>query len=170
MKNKLIRTLSFILTLVMTASFITSCKKDEEEPAVTPDETLYDLTGFTIVREADMANKSTVAVSELKQKISEKIGLDLNVVTDSDLAVSEGAKEILIGATNRMESSATISRLGKIYDKNAYAIIIVQDKIVITGTSSTATEKAIKLFSKYYVEVSGKGNSHGVCYLPQEGR
>ncbi len=150
-----IKALSLLSAAVMLVTAFTSCKKDKEEE--TPNENLYDLSGFTIVRESTGGLGISSATSDLKQALEQTVGISLNVALDADTAA--GDKEILIGETNRPESQITVEQLKNANEKNSYAIRIAQNKIVITGTDDTSTERAVKEFIRNYVEISPKGSS-----------
>ncbi len=68
------------------------------------------------------------------------------VVDESDMSVYNGAKEILIGNTNRLESEAVTATLRE----NDYVICIKDGKLLIAGGSSEATAKAIHRFGAMF--------------------
>ncbi len=147
-----IKALSLIAAGTMLVTAFTSCKKEKEE---TPNANLYDLTGFTIVREAECGNDVAKSAASLKQALEETVGISLNVALDADTAA--GDKEILIGETDRPESQVTVDQLKNANEKNSYAIRIAQNKIVITGTDELSTRRAITEFINIYVKPSPKG-------------
>ncbi len=152
--NIIFKAASLLLILTLLCTAFTSCKKDKEEM---PDATLYDLTGFTIVRDSACGNDVASATANLKQTIKDTIGIELPVALDSD--TSAGEKEILIGETNRQESTVTVDHLKQTNEKNSYAIRIAENKIIITGTDDLSTRRAITEFINIYVKPSPKGSS-----------
>lgn len=153
---KILAKLTAIVTaLIMAASFMVACKDDEKTPEA-PSPNLYDLTGFTIVREYGSSSEISGAISDLKAALKDTLGLELPVATDIDKEA--GSKEIIIGDTDRMESQVTITQLKKKNKKNSWTIRIANDRIVITGTDSASTAKGVEAFTKNYVRVSSAGS------------
>ena len=148
---------ALLLALVTAASFMVACKDDtaDQNGGQEPEETAYDLTDFTIVRAEVGSIGFSSAVSDVRDAIKSKLGLELPIVVDSNKEA--GSKEILIGETDRMESKATVSQIKKKNEKNSWAIRIASDKIVITGTDDASSVKAAEAFIKYYVNASSEG-------------
>ncbi|MBE6618921.1 MAG: exo-alpha-sialidase [Ruminococcaceae bacterium] len=141
--------LSLLGALVITT--LASCKDSEQ---LTPAEDIpnaneYSLDGFTLVVEEGAEANTKAALSTLKSTISNKLGIDLPVVNDGTEALE---KEILVGETNRSESSSTVSYLKKQNkDQNSFAVRVSENKIVITGTDDLSTARAIWVFIESYV-------------------
>ena len=152
MKKIALRLASLVIAMTTLLSLMTSCKKDKEE---TPNLNLYDLTGFTIIRDSAAGNEIASSAAKLKQALEETVGISLTVGADVDIAAGE--KEILIGETNRQESKMTIDYLKNTNEDNSYAIRIAENKIVITGTDELSTRRAVAEFIRLYVDPSPKG-------------
>jgi len=159
--------LTKILTLLLTFSLILpsfyACQKNESSgnKEIEQDD-LYDLTGFSIVRQDSSKNTVTQQTQKLKKAIKSIIGIDLTVNSDwvkPGTVIDENAKEILIGHTNRKASADALKKLTDKGDSESYIIEITDNKIIIVGTSGNATARAIKEFINKYVEKSPKGTS-----------
>ena len=160
-KTSLLKLISGALAFVTALGVLVSCNSSDNSDgapdAPSANENLYDLTGFTIVRAQDESYGISTRVAELQENIEDTLGISLPVSTDAEGDGS--AMEILIGETNRTESTATVAALKKrLKDKNSYAIRIAEGKIVITGTDELSTMRAIAEFERNYVRASENGN------------
>ena len=157
MKNTILtRFIAALIALCMIAAALTACNDASDKapniPSNESNENLYDLTGFTIVRDSMGGATSAAYAAKLKQEIASSLGLSLEVALDSDRAA--GDKEILIGSTDRAESKATIAYLDKKFDKNSFAVRIADGKIVLAGTDEISIARAVQEFISNYVRVS----------------
>ena len=96
---------------------------------------------YTIVRSADASESLVRAMIDFNKAINTKTGTTLPISTDSD-APADGAKEILIGDTNRPETAAVREQL----PKNGYAVTIQNDQVVILGTDDYALMLGLHAF------------------------
>ena len=160
--NIFMKIFALIFTFSLLATSFISCRDENEgnDPPV-KDENLYDITGFTIVREDPSKNTVTQQTQNLKKVIESTLGTDLSVISDwvkPGTVIDENAKEILIGETNRQASADALAKLKADRENEAYIIEITENKIIIVGTTDNATARAIKEFIKMYVEKSSSGS------------
>ena len=145
-----------LLTVTFFLACFSGCTKDNKDGVPPVTEELKDLSGFSIIRPDNATSNIVNQTVALKSAIKNNIGNDLPVLSDE---AGEVAKEILIGETNRAESSAVLAKLKTETDKDAYIIDISDDKICIIGTTDDATARAIKIFKEEYVGVSAGKNA-----------
>lgn len=103
---------------------------------------------YVVVRPEDCGQRLIDSAVELFKAIGAATGATAAIKDDwykneSDIA----AHEVVIGATNRPESSAYTGKLGG----NDWYITVVGEKIVINGGSESATANAVKYFMENYV-------------------
>lgn len=120
---------------------------------------LLDISSFTIIREDKSSKDVTAQTVLLKKYILAVTGLSLTVRVDYDVPEIEGAKEILIGQTDRSATKNALKKLAEKDISDGYIIDISDNYIVIVGTSDYATVRAIKVFKEKYVSLSPEGNS-----------
>lgn len=162
------KVLALALALLTVLSCLTAC--NSEQPTNDPDVTTaapvpmqdVTLTEYTIVR-PDTANQTVVSsASRLKTMLDEKLGASVVLSTDWVKRGEEpdaAAKEILLGLTNRTESTEIYSQIEGI----GYAIALRGNKIVIVATNDEALNSAVDYFVNQYVPSS----SAGVIQLPE---
>ena len=124
-----------LMLLIMAAS----CSESSDAP---PMNDLAEWQSYTIVR-PDAADNTTVqAAVKLRKVIEETTGVALTLTTDWVKRGEEppvGTKEILIGATNRPESTDGCAYLD-------YEIGFTNDRIYISGGCGTAVDQAVDWF------------------------
>lgn len=100
---------------------------------------------YSYVRASDMSDELVSSVSATYRKLKEKTGTDVEY-TDDFLMPGKTAdsekKEILIGATNRPESAAVLSRLRAL----DWFVGREGEKIVVCGKTDDATRRALSYF------------------------
>lgn len=141
-----------LLLVFLLAAFpllaMTACNRDD--PADSPETIALVEDGvaqYRIVR-SDFANGTVKSVATgLRNAIGVVTGTKPDLVTDyTDENANADIKEILIGKTNRPESSDLINRLsGK-----EYGYEVIGNKIVIVATTDALLEKAVAAFLKEY--------------------
>ena len=163
------RILCLCLTLLTIVGLLVSCGEKPEVPsdtttdssAVTGSETTTEnkpadlvfgqkgeKSDYVVVRPEKCGQRLTDSVVDLFKAICAATGKNGTIKDDwykneSDIA----AHEVVIGATNRPESSAYTGKLGG----NDWYITVVGEKIVINGGSEGATASAVKYFMENYV-------------------
>lgn len=164
---KLTRILSLLLALLTVAFLLCACKPDDTE---TPDDdttaadptvaTSLSLivngeTDFVIVRDYQASEEVASAVNALAASIQNNIGATVQIkecynnrVEESDV---KAAKEILIGMTNREESTSILSTMRS----KDYTICEKNGKMVIGGGGDSGTLTAITRFINDFVVKQG---------------
>ncbi len=111
---------------------------------------------YRIVKDSKCSSEVNAAVSAWQKTILDATGVELEVVTDFVMQGSPkfyiGAEEILIGETNREESSKAMENISLV---DEYAIVQSGTKVAIVGGSDSAIIDALDEFMiKYFVEES----------------
>ncbi len=126
----------------------------EETTAPAPTELSLIAAGiseYTIIRPSECQSFITDAMSELRDAVESKYGVNLKPKEDWVKDVKEGeayitdAPEILIGATNRKESIEALATL----NQGEYKICVSGNKLVLIGTTDYLTAQAVKAFADY---------------------
>jgi hypothetical protein len=108
-----------------------------------------ELSEYILVR-SDLADKAEIDAALLIRKAIEEKLTDITLTTDwvkRGESAPIGTKEILIGMTNRPESSDS-----GMLRVNDYKILFENGRIVICGGSSNATMRAAELFIEYFID------------------
>ena len=106
-----------------------------------------DLSGYTVVY-AESAQKTATykgLISDFTQKIAALTGTRLSPTIDT--RAKEQDKEILIGDTERKESAEALKSI----DGDGFVIEVSENKIVIVGTSTLYTLRALEFFRTRYL-------------------
>ncbi|MBP3321768.1 MAG: hypothetical protein J6M12_05395 [Clostridia bacterium] len=116
------------------------------------------ISEYILVRGDSSGNEVLRQVLALKDAIDDRFGS--NVRSSTDWAVdAEDAKvplkEILVGETNREESISVNEELKGV---NGYVIRTVNEKIVITASTTGLLAQAVDRFAKEYINDSEEGN------------
>ncbi len=169
--------LPFIITL-LALSLLASCGgngedttaapvADETTEAPAPDISLIanGASEYKLVRSANASSRLTDAFAALRIAIRDKYGVTLQIMDDFEKPGTDPASrhpyEILVGSTNREESSSALEGLGY----NDSVIAVVGDRIVITGGNDDAVIRAIERFKEIYLtegSISLAGNLRDV--------
>ena len=80
-------------------------------------------------------------------------GVDFTVKTDESVAADSNAKEILLGNTNREQSSQTLAAV----DGDGFAVKFSGNKLVIIGSDDAISADAIQWFMKNYLMENSDG-------------
>lgn len=166
MKKRIIIAVCFVLSVIM---LLTSCNDNvspnETESASEASEAsivLFNEDGslnYTIVRPTKCSARVENEISNMCSVIGKLSDKELNIKIDSldevddDGICRNGDKEILLGKTNRAETNEVLSSLSE----DEYAMRIINDKIVVVGSSDIATQKAIEEFRNKYISKFEKG-------------
>ena len=205
------KTLSLLLMLLIAFSAVSCAAGDIPEETTLPETThapetepapttvsLIDENGksiYRIVRPDEGGDGEIQAGIDLKISLKEQSGTDFSITTDflmpnESIEKLSEVPEILIGATNRPESTEACEGLGM----NEYVIRVIGNKIVIAGGSEMMTYRAMKEFlallssentlslskdtnireeierGSYLVALTNQGNSHLEVYDISEGK
>ncbi len=181
------RSLALILCLVMLIGVLAACNSDEQgtpddtsvsevettvsDGTVTGDPIEVVVNNYTIIRSSNSSATLTASAVQLKKDIDSltggKIGISEDWVRDES-QIDDAAYEILVGTTNRKQSTEVAQKL----TGAQYAIEVVGNKIVITGTNDYIVSDAVNYFIENYVKPTagdGKFTLPGVVtYVSEE--
>lgn len=150
---------AILLITVLAASLLVSCKDEGETPAppvpVEPTET--DISAYRIIYPDASSAELTKFVKLFKSELNRFTGADL-IMSKDEFAHVEGAKEILLGETNRTESTDAVKALSKAPD-NAFTVRATEDKIVVAAKSDDGLIRAMKYFLMTYAKEATNENS-----------
>lgn len=148
--------LALALALLMAVSTLTACNSGQtstDTTETTPVVPMQDitLTDYVIVR-PDIASPTLVSTaSRLKKTLDEKFSANFSLTTDwvkrGEEVDPTNAKEILLGLTNRTQSTEINQQIQGI----GYAIALTGNKIVITASNEAALGMAVDYFIEQYV-------------------
>lgn len=130
------------------------------EPVIVPIELTADiLAQYTIRRPENVKNESIdvtiAAAKKLRDTIKNDMGIDISLQDDwykTADGLPETAKEILVGKTNRVE---TTNALALIKAKD-YVIAFENERIVITAGTDNGVADAVDYFIANYVDIANK--------------
>ena len=150
MTFKFTRILSLALFLLCLALVCTACKPKDPSQGNEEDNPMLTLiengaTAYTVVRPDNCEVVLRTCVTTFVRALKSVSGAEtVNVMTDAEDVT---ALEILVGNTNRPETSEVKARLGQ----DDYRIEIVNDKPVIVGRGDSAAAFALRLFMQEVV-------------------
>lgn len=136
--------LCLCLTSVLLLPMLASCrdkKGNENETTVKIAVSVDDLASYKVIRSEDADEETIAAASKLYSTINRKYGIRMSFETDyvkKGEAVPVGTKEILIGETNRPESTGV--------RWSDFRIAVENDRIVIGGGSGKAVAEGVEWF------------------------
>ena len=157
MKKALSLLMCFLL-LALPIVFLVSCNKNEDgvKPSDnddvkvdTTEKTIdVDLTGYSIITDADLIEAGKQHVLSFVQSLSEMTAVNMEVIADTS---TEGIEtedlEILIGQTSRKESIKTLNGI----KGDGWAVRVYKHKIAIVGTTPYLTTVALNWFERTYL-------------------
>ena len=157
------RSIPLLAVFLMMAMLLVSCGGDGGETTPAGSEAggtvaLSDLSSYTLVYPYEPDAALFRAAVALRDAIRERTGITLPMKDDFvgfGQAVPTGTKEILVGTTNRPES--TVYGL----KKDETGIYLAGDRLVISGGSPNAAAEAVTAFIGRYL------GEDGVLYAPQ---
>ncbi len=144
--------LCLLLVFTMAFTLLVACKKDEE-PGTNPSTgdiatTEINLAEYTMIRNIKGGSAVNIAAKAFADAAKADLGSDFALKRDNEIEASADAKEILIGLTNRDESTQSQNALG---DKFAYSIRVVGNKITVTGATNELIIKALTFLQENYL-------------------
>ena len=146
------RIFALALALIMLISMLASCKNAEtgnEDTDSKNDETIaVDLSEYCIIYSKDTISPAKKQANMLQSQINEALSVELSVKTDAE--ASEQEKEILVGITNRQQSSDTYKKI----NGRGYAVAVNGYKIIITAYNNELLSAAINYFLDTYVKTA----------------
>lgn len=146
-KTTLKRSLSLVLALLLMLPVLMACAGEPDPPTETPVAVVENGASDYIIVYAN-SNADRALASTLSDAIKEKTGVKLKIYSDASQAAStEPKKEILIGSTNRAESTSVATTLRA----KDYGISYANERVVIAGGSPNALEQAVTYFIDTYI-------------------
>lgn len=149
--------LCLLLVLSMALTLLTACKKDEEAEVKTTDITLSE---YTLIRGAKCGTVLNTAANLFQKAVEEALGTEFASEKDSKVEANAESKEILLGLTNREESTKAQTDLG---DKFAYSIRVTDNKITIMGATNELIVKGLNDLQDRLSQMEG-----GVLKVPTD--
>lgn len=145
------RLLLAALPILCMAMLFAACEAEKDESLVLFEEGAYK---YKLVYSHQREDWEDTAIVKLYDGLDDLCGVEPELIADSELADAEGSKEILIGSTNRAESSLpeTLSE----WD-SYWSVAVSEDKIVINGTNEYAIGLAVDHFLSQWTEESAAG-------------
>lgn len=160
------RLLALLLSMILILSLFAGCNTDVEEPTDAPTEAPTDapfvskvpdgyvsladngIANYRVIYDDDLPIKTSDSFGKFILRIKSKTGADLDYSTDNVTPYEAGAKEILIGNTDRAVSAKYASevKIGEslvCYDAETQAIVIV------AGGDAALLAAVEKFFSDY---------------------
>lgn len=149
------RILSLILAVLMlcgTASFFTSCAQ-KGEVKLSRKTVEVDLTEYTLVfadSESDKSISTTfkTVMGEFAATLGEATGVSYLANQESRTRSAASDPEILIGKTTRAESQEALDSI----KGHGYTIQVINNKVVIVGTTNLLTLKAVQYFEENFLK------------------
>lgn len=178
------KTLSILLTVLMLASCFTfvGCQNGETENTEQPTEEVTERIPETLTIAADGQSKYKVirpeAVDDIGKDAAIKLRKTINDATGAELGIAddwyntrdggtlpEKACEILVGATNRVESAHALAKIRQ----RDFIITVENDRVVVTGGNTSATAEAVEYFIANYINNTDKSVklTDDTCYIHQ---
>lgn len=171
--SRILRTLSALLCLLMLATAMAACNKQEGDETTQADTTTtapeekniqIAVDQYALIR-PDLAPQATVDAAVLFNKaVNEKTGKTFMKFSDdfvkNESEIDPNAYEILIGATNRPESTEAIKDVDF-----GFVIKKIGNKIVINATVSSLVDDAVNYFIENYLNTSA---TEGTFTIPEE--
>lgn len=168
------RVLSFLLVLVLSLGLLAGCGDDSNGDTVsngnavndsmfsTEDVKFVDANGesvYTFVRAESLSTDASAKAMEIFTGLKKTVGVN-KMKNASDVA-SDGTDsyEILVGKTNRPESSQALEYLKGLNNGRSrdYIIATIGKKIVVNGFSDKAIIAAVDYFVKNYMKATLEG-------------
>ena len=152
-----------LLCLLMLGGALVACKKNTDDPSAgeptEPASTLVDFfegnpAEYKIIYAAKAGVDTKQAVEALQAAINTAYGTDIKTYTDAKYSAEESVKEIVIGDTNRPESSAAKARCA---EANDFVVQQVGTRLVLVGGKQEGTIRAIRYLLDTYI--AGKSHS-----------
>lgn len=117
-------------------------------------------TRYKVIRAESADDIEKDAAIKLRRVISETVGCEVKIADDwynsrNGETLPEKDFELLVGATNRVE---TANALAKIRQRD-WIITFENDRVVITGGTSSATAEAVDYFIEHFVDTAAKSVS-----------
>ena len=149
---KIVKKLTAIVLLaVLTLSLFVSCKdEDTNEPPLIEPPKETDISAYRIIYPDASDLEFIDFVKLFKSELQRYTNAEL-IASKDEFEHVEGAKEILLGETNRAESQSAITALANA-PKNAFTVRATSDKIVVAAKNDDGLIRAMKYFLMTYAK------------------
>lgn len=163
-KNRMLRPLVLVLLSAMLITTLLACRPNNQ----TEEEELIQMIqngamAYTVIRPEITSAQVRQTAVRLCGAIKQKTGLTQVPISDDYVnrgdPIPTDTLEILVGMTNREESSIAHSQLSE----NQYVIAMMNNRLVIVGYDDDATEEAVEYFIANVLEQRG---AQGVLAVP----
>ncbi len=149
------RILSLVLAVIMlcsTASLFTSCAK-KGEMKLSRKTVEVDLTEYTVVfadgnKDNSISTTFKTVMGEFTAKLGSATGINYLANQENRTRSTAADPEILIGKTTREESAKALESI----KGHGYTIQVINNKVVIVGTTNLLTLKAVQYFEQNYLK------------------
>jgi len=137
MKKRIFILFLSVCLLASATLLFASCSKAE-----------VDLTNYSIVYGDDVSNTFLGRINDFVKTFGKAVGGSPEAVLDKETQTVKNSNfEILIGNTSREETAKAL----ELIEGDGYCIAVIDDKIVIVGTTNLLTGKALDLFVETYL-------------------
>ncbi len=158
--KKLIRSLAFVLIIILSVPLLYSCGADtgpdNQTDEIKIEKIPYPITEYTVIRPENASQEVVLAAVALRKQIN-------SLLVDSTIPIYDdwvkggvitdeiaNSKEILVGRTTRQESAQALEGV----DSTSFVIKIIGNKIVINAEKTTILLHAIDYFIENFVEIT----------------
>lgn len=142
--------ISFALALLMLITVFASCNNGNTDDEITdteaPKNIEIDISDYSIVYSKQTISSGKKKATELQGLIKDAISAELTVALDEE--TQEQEKEILVGITNREQSTDVYKKI----DGRGYAVSVINEKIIITAYDAELLSSAFAYFNDTYVK------------------
>jgi len=160
MNCKILSLILAVCLLFATLVLFASCSEGGEV-SLSGKKVDVDLTEYSLVypdtkKEGAYSRTFQGAMSDLASAINTATGLNLRAFSESKTRSNAASPEILVGLTSRAESVEAHASI----EGNGYTVQVINNKIVIVGTTPLLTLQAVSYFKENYL--TGNGSSKTV--------
>ena len=146
------RIFAVALALLMLITVLASCKNGNTDDEITdteaPKNIEIDISAYSIVYSKQTDSSGKKKATELQGLIKDAISAELTVALDEE--TQEQEKEILVGITNREQSTDVYKKI----DGRGYAVSVINEKIIIAAYDAELLSSAFAYFNDTYVKAA----------------
>lgn len=157
MKTRILGFVLVICLLLSSAAVFSACKQ-EGEMKLSRKTAELDVSGYSIVY-ADTVNGKEVtptfheSIRAFADKVSVAAGKSMSAFSENKSRSKASDPEILIGQTSRPETKTALESI----TGNGFTVQVIENKIVLVGTSNLLTLAAVEYFENNYLKDGVKG-------------
>ena len=146
--KKIISALLCLILLLSSVSVLSACQKYTGTPNATRKTIQIDMTGYELTYNKNVGEATRLEIVDFARLIGEKTGVAIKVnEADPDASIAP-SKQILVGD---LSCSPTAKAMDGI-DGHGWSIRVIDDNIVIAGTTQLFTNMAIDYFTEHYLQ------------------